>query len=453
MRHNTGRNILRTTGMRRAVVCALAALIGTGFLNTSTAQAAPRNDRPAIDGLWNAGFECTPERPGARHGGFADVLQAEGSDPDPADAARLTYTFALWTIGDRSARQEFPGRNSSDNAVSTADLPSGTLVDGVSYGWQARVSDGRKSSAWSRKCYFTYDGTNPAAPVVTSVSPTAGELIEFTFSAQGDTDVAGYQFAFDRLPLQACDRNPGGLLVCADPLAGDGRVRVPAAGADVTVRLNAATSGRARLVVRAVDRAGNLSAPVEHLVWVPSSAPVVTVLNGDPRWNEDVVLKAEPREGFTGVREYTFTYGDNEPVIVPADENGAATFTFRADDPWQLSVGVSSRSANGFISDTYNWTHIFDPSPRVTTQVAPAGQESTFTFSPPPGPYEVAEYSWRIVGETSQTTVAAGADGTATVTWTAAEPGTYSVVVRARDADGQTLGDTALVDFEVPAAR
>ncbi len=48
----------------------------------------------------------------------------------------------------------------------TASLPVGSII-----GWRADASDGHFTSAWSAKCYFKVDPTNPDPPAVSAVAP------------------------------------------------------------------------------------------------------------------------------------------------------------------------------------------------------------------------------------------------------------------------------------------
>nr|BFE77341.1 hypothetical protein GCM10020092_106420 [Actinoplanes digitatis] len=76
----------------------------------------------------------------------------------------------MWPREDPEARSVHTQEHGTSGRVNTVNLPEGVLVDGKTYGWQARVGDGAELSAWSKKCFFTYDRTRPSTPVVTSAN-------------------------------------------------------------------------------------------------------------------------------------------------------------------------------------------------------------------------------------------------------------------------------------------
>lgn len=431
------------------------------------------NSVPKVDNrhLYNGGFACTPAQPYVRLGGFANVLQAVGTDADPRDERELTTEFAIWPADDPEARKVFSKQYGISGRVNTVNLPAGTLVDGESYAWQARVSDGADFSSWSKKCYFTYDGTRPTAPAVTSANypssdtgqwAPAGTPAVFTFSGNGNTDVAGFQYSWNDLGVNVCEAGGDlGQWVCRDPFSLPNTVKADAPGGSASVTLNPVNAGRQRLTVRSIDLAGNVSAPTVYEMLVRWSAPEVRVENGEPQWGQEVVLKFVPANGVTGVREYEVTLDNGEPQTRPADADGTARFSFTATNPNGHSVKVRSRSENGFVSQEGTWSAYFWPGPGVKSDiyvqtpdgspVGGVGVEGTFTFSPPPGWTDTAAYRYGFVDGEELTEVAAGPDGRATITWTPTTSGWVTLTVFAVKPDGTWSEYGNWYSFEVAA--
>jgi hypothetical protein len=241
------------------------------------------NAVPTIDNthLFNGGFACTQLKPYPRLGGFAGTLQAVGNDADPEDRSLMTSEFAVWPVGDATARTVYPSEGAAGR-VNTVRLPAGGLIDGKSYGWQSWVSDGTDFSPWSKKCFFTYDVTAPSTPTVTSNYPSggaapAGVPATFTFTGNGDKDVAGFQYSWTIMGVNTCGYSgDAGQLVCPDPLTYPDTVKAGTPGGSATVTLNPPYSGPQRLTVRAIDVAGNVSPNTVFETFVPYSAPTRT---------------------------------------------------------------------------------------------------------------------------------------------------------------------------------
>ncbi|MFG1779480.1 carboxypeptidase regulatory-like domain-containing protein [Micromonospora sp. NPDC049048] len=91
------------------------------------------------------------------------VLAAKHSDPDTAQQS-LTTWFYWWPVGGtRNETNKISQSSGNPSAVSKA-IPSGKLVDGSSYVWQARTWDGTHYGGWSGTCEFTVDATSPSPP-------------------------------------------------------------------------------------------------------------------------------------------------------------------------------------------------------------------------------------------------------------------------------------------------
>jgi hypothetical protein len=432
------------------------------------------NSPPKIDNtnLYNRGFACSQLRPYARLGDFAHVLQALGTDADTNDTGNLTMEFAVWPTSDATARTVFISEHGTSGRVGTVNLPAGTLIDGKSYGWRARVGDGADVSAWSKKCFFTYDSSSPSQPAVTSANyppsgsgehAPAGVPAEFTFSGNGDKDVAGFQYAWGDLGVNGCEASGDvGQWVCPDPLSYPNTVKADVPGGSATVTLSPTGSGPQRLTVRSIDLAGNISPTRVYDTFVPWSSPEVQVENGPPEWGQEVLLKFVPASGVVGVREYQITLDNGEPETRQAEDDGTAHFSFVATNPEGHRLTVRSRSDNGFVSPETTWSTYFDPWPGVRSDiyvypedgspVGGVGVEGTFTFSPPPGWTDTAAYRYGFSDDGELTDVAAGADGRATVTWAPETSGWVTLTVYAVRADGTVSDYANWYSFEVAAA-
>ncbi|GIF01474.1 hypothetical protein [Paractinoplanes rishiriensis] len=397
--------------------------------------------------LYTSGFGCTQLKPYPKYPG--GLLEALGTDADADDDPRMRVEFAIWPVGRPEERTTLTDTAFPAGRVASVRVPEADLVDGTSYAWQARVTDGVDTSPWSRKCFFSYDGIAPTAPAVTSDFPEgtwgpAGKLPTFTFDGQGNKDVAGFQYGWWGLGVDVCSAEGDvGQTVCTPPFSGPGTVRANTPGGTAAVTLNPDASGPIRLVVRSVDAAGKVSPTVTTTVYISSSEPNVEVDSGTPVWNREVRLKLTPRSGIA-VTEYEIQRrGVDGTETRTADESGTAYYAFTATEMGP-HITVRSISPDGFRSAPSTWQHHFDPAPGVTSDIYDStstvptggvGVEGTFTFSPPPGWAEVATYRYRF-GRGAQTEVEAGPDGTASITWTPTESGSVELTVHAVRADG-----------------
>ncbi|MDG4778045.1 hypothetical protein O7614_32160 [Micromonospora sp. WMMD961] len=430
------------------------------------------NSVPQIDTahLYNGGLPCTQLAPYPRIGGFASILEAVGSDADEYDERAVETEVAIWPKANPDARQVFTGEHGLTGRANRVNLPEGTLVDGTTYVWQARATDGADYSPWSKKCFFTHDRTAPVEPTITSANypqDSTGEAAPtgvspvFTFSGNGDKDVAGFEYSWRSLGGHGCSASGAyGQLECTHPLDQPGSVRANTPGGSATVTIDLIGSGPQRLSVRTIDLAGNVSETVEYRTLVPRVEPEVRVENGTPEWGQEVLLKFVPAPGVTGVRDYEITLDGGTPETRDAQEDGTAFFSFFATNPNGHHLKVRSRSDNGFVSPEANWSTSFYPGPGVKSDVysSPDGSavggvgiEGTFTFSPPPGWTDTTAYQYSFNGA-EPTEVAADANGRATITWTPTAIGYVDLTVYAVRADGTVSDYPNWYSFEVAAS-
>ncbi|MFI6239152.1 hypothetical protein ACIBEF_04660 [Micromonospora sp. NPDC050795] len=430
------------------------------------------NSVPQIDNahLYNGGLPCTQLTPYPRIGGFAGILEAVGSDADEYDERAVKTEVVIWPKANPDARQVFTGEHGLTGRANRVDLPEGTLADGKTYVWQARVTDGADYSPWSKKCFFTHDRTAPVEPTITSANypqdstgeagPTGVSPV-FTFSGNGDKDVAGFEYSWRSLGGHGCSASGEyGQLECTHPLDQSGSVRANTPGGAATVTIDLIGSGPQQLSVRTIDLAGNVSETVEYRTLVPRVEPEVRVETGTPEWGQEILLKFVPAPGVTGVRDYEVTLDGGTPETLDAQEEGTAFFSFVATNPNGHHLTVRSRSDNGFVSPEGNWSTSFYPGPGVKSDVysSPDGSavggvgiEGTFTFSPPPGWTDTTAYQYSFNGA-EPTEVPADANGRATITWTPTATGYMDLTVYAVRGDGTISDYPNWYSFEVAAS-
>ncbi|WP_433551260.1 carboxypeptidase regulatory-like domain-containing protein [Micromonospora zamorensis] len=103
------------------------------------------------------------------------LLSAKQSDPDSSQQS-LTTWFYWWPLGSSRNETNKISLASGNPSAVAKQIPSGKLVDGTTYAWQARTSDGLTDSDWSGTCEFTVDSTPPKEP---------GGLTSTTYSSGG----------------------------------------------------------------------------------------------------------------------------------------------------------------------------------------------------------------------------------------------------------------------------
>lgn len=411
---------------------------------TSVGLTVRYNSAPSINPTdrYNGGFPCVKSAPFPRLNW--NLLQARGSDPDVADGNSLKYGFAVWPQDDPAARIELSD-DRAYNYFGRAEVPADSHVDGRTYLWQARVGDGVATSPWSETCGYVVDRTAPSAPQVSSPNypPSGsgqpgpiGQPAKFTFSGNGDTDTAGFEWTWDTFSVPGCDSLEFGRLECHDPFEGRDTVRADVPGGSATVSLMV-SSGPARLRVRSIDAAGNRSTPVSYEIFVPAGAPAITVVGDQPEWGKPVTLRFAAYPGVEGTVDFQYSVDNAAPQVVAAGADGTATISFTAGNVNGHYVTVRSRSANGWVSPENSWHHHFDLRPTVRSEVYPGGDtptggvgvEGTFAVTPAPGLTDLSGFMYAFAWDQELTFVPLAADGTATITWTPAESGFHDLEI------------------------
>ncbi|MFI6823549.1 hypothetical protein ACIBJE_21790 [Micromonospora sp. NPDC050187] len=350
-------------------------------------------------------------------------------DHDSAHAERLTATFAWWPADRPADRTERTTSWQSSGLSFRYDVPEGLLADGETYVFVVRATDPNGAvSIWSPECRFTVDTTSPVTPTVSSTDyPDENDWYggpgipgEFTFGANGSTDTVRYRYSL-----------PSGAFA---------EVAADEPGGSATVSIAPLRDGPQYLSVQALDRAGNISAVTNHYFRVRTTSP--TIVDGNPTagFGEARTLTFQPR--MENVVEYTYRLNDGPEQTVAAGTDGTATVTITPTKPGWNDVDVRSRTVDNLPSGEANHRFYLATKPTVSSVEyplntpltgAPAGTPGTFVFQP--GMPGVTEYVYSIAFGPAQT-VAAGPDGSASMSYTPPTSKIYRITVYGRTADG-----------------
>ncbi|MET7966838.1 DNRLRE domain-containing protein [Micromonospora sp. NPDC005305] len=397
------------------------------------------NAAPDVPGkLTVSGLACAE---GLRIGTTTPTFSAEVTDPDRVDGFvgdQVTATFAWWPVDRPAERTEWTSYAMYAPARFDYSVPPGLLVHDRTYAFTVKAADQQAGSEWSPECRFTVDTKVPPPPTVTSTEYPAGWAFpghggpgipgRFTFTAPGADDVAGYRWG------------PSGATtyVAADT------------SGTATITWTPTDYGLKRLYVQAVDRAGNRSPLTTYQFTVRNTAPTVTDGNPDGRLGQARQFTLAPN--MTDVVEYVWRLNEGAEQTVPADAEGRATVQVTPEVAAN-TLHVRSRTRDGQLSGDAGYRFTVRTEPTVTSAQwpldgavgAPVGSEGSFVFTPAMD--GVTEYVYSFdYGE--QETVAAGADGTATVRYTPTAAYQHSIQVFSRTGDGVESA-TAYRSFQV----
>ncbi|AGZ46480.1 hypothetical protein AFR_41130 [Actinoplanes friuliensis DSM 7358] len=223
----------------------------------------------------------------------------------------------------------------------------------------------------------------------------------------------------------------------------DGDKTTVPAGTDGTATVTVTPDQVGTTEVHVISRttSGQLSTRTDYRIHVPT-APTVTSPDFPEDGSDDLPLVGEQvtftfHPGMAGVTEYVWKVNGRAEQVVQADADGTATVTWTERDDSNITVQVTSRTADGLESEATSSDFILRwHAPTVQsadyrewgTSGGP-GIAGTFSFSPA---YEgVTAYTWRL-DDGQEHTIPAAADGTATLTWTptAEQTGWHTLTVR-----------------------
>ncbi len=217
----------------------------------------------------NPGGKCVYSPPPAVR--VPPTISAVLHDPDSADAKKVYAEFgASWDGGQKWTSGKIGPKTTGSTFQVT--LPS-TIPEKKTINWYVRTWDGYQYSPWSyagdaTACYFTYDKSVPAAPVLSSTAypqsdpenendpwyDGVGRYGRFT-AQSSSSDVVKYWFGVNSNPTSANERKPG------------------SPGGPVTIDIAPDHAGPNYLTVKAFDAAGNSSEIGRYVFRVRAGSP------------------------------------------------------------------------------------------------------------------------------------------------------------------------------------
>ena len=443
-------------GARTRAALASAAAIGLSLLLANPAHAAGGTPTTPTE-LFNAYQACSTDAnaPVYVAGRVGLVVEGITGDTD-AGVSNLTEQFQLWPVSDptqvttASRTYATPGSEASTNL-------GGPFADGQTYVWQARTVDaGGGASDWSVPCYVADDDTAPTVPTVTSANYVqgqqnqAGAPVQFTFDANGVSDVAGFEYSWNgslSVPVVTIGANG---IPSFDPYSSSGFVRADALGGSATVNLVPTDgSGFETLTVVSLDRSLNESRSVTYNFLLKQDTPTVTQVSHPKQFGKPATFELTPDPGIEAaspVVSYTVEHTTAQAqttTTVAASAKGVAKLDIPMNGIYGDSLIVTSTSANGWVSERQFWNNGYvDTSPTVTSDVytengsaGGVGVPSTFTFTPKVK--GVASYTYSFGDQT--VTVKAHGQGATKISWTPSQSGWYDLDVYATTKDGIQL--------------
>lgn len=409
-------------------------------LNVTLVNRPPR--KPTELAVWNSDTPCSDDFTVNRN--FS--VFAKMSDPDTNPDDLLTPAFEFWNTATPAATTAMPTsvQSGGSGLYGVGSVLAQNLPDGR-YGWHGRVFDERAYSPWSDACYFTVDRTAPAtAPTVSSPdfpenSPVpTGEVDTngtFLFTAAGVADVAAFEYGADRFSMH--------------------RVSADEVGGAATVRWAPRGPGAQTLLVRSVDRAGNVSPDRVYRMNVRDLRVSDSTVSREPDPSGALALVVRLRfttQAGNGIASYAYRIGEGPEQTVAAAPGGTTDVTLPPLKPGRYEMTYTGRDAAGKDITFANQTSFnAADDPTVTSDgVYPingpegggVGVPGTFTVIPRiPG--HATEIRWS-VGGTESGSALVGPDGRATFTWTPTRAGSQYLSVNAVYAVDQRSWSTSV---------
>ncbi|MFJ8489010.1 hypothetical protein ACIRBZ_11680 [Streptomyces sp. NPDC094038] len=450
-------------GARSRAVFATLGTLGLSLAAAVTPASAAGGTLTTPTQLFNGYRNCSTDanRPVYLPAGNNVVVEGIPGTTDTTGSSVVGVRYQAWPVTDPSQAETVTRDRATPGSEATSLLPDDMLADGQTYAWRAQTVAGGTASDWSAPCYVTIDDTRPAG-VPTISSPNyppdrwnqGGDPVTFTLNANGDDDVTGFQYSWTQpVPvIVLADFDDHGIPQPRDPYADPAHfTRVDAPGGSATIDLVPPYGGGpVTLWVRSLDRALNPSETTSYRFYVSPTPPTITPADPSPGFGETTTLTLRPDTGLqskspvVSYSVHTFGGPDGDKNFdVAAAVDGTATTELTLDGIAGEHVQVTSRSANGWVSDPASWGVDYDTTPTVASDVYPengsgggAGRPAVFTFTPKA--QGVVSYTYSFNAE-PEITVAAGADGIASIDWTPDSDRPYDLQVYATTRSGIQL--------------
>ncbi|MET8953609.1 hypothetical protein ACWEQN_29675 [Streptomyces sp. NPDC004129] len=443
-------------GARSRAVLASLGTLGLALAVASPASAAGGTPTTPAQ-LFNGYRSCSTDTDRPTYVWAGTGLVVEGI-PATTDNSSLSVQYQVWPVADPTQITTVTRDHAAPGFEAPGQLPSEALADGQTYAWRAQTVAGGTASDWSAPCYVAIDDTRPAnAPTVSSPNyppdklNQGGQPVRFTLSANGVDDVTGFEYSwYQPLPVISTTMGDHGIPQPLDPYSDPTHfTRADAPGGSATLNLippdGLGTGGT--LVVRSLDRAYNVSETTSYSFLVSSTAPTVTPDAPSPEFGRPATFTLRPDaalQSTSPVVSYSVhTVGSpdgDKTVDVKAAADGTAQVKLTLDGPNGESLQVTSKSANGWVSNAGSWSSSYDTTPTVASEVYPenawdggVGVPGTFTFTPKVK--GVVSYTYSFDGE-PEVTVAAGAHHAASIDWTPTSDGPAGLTVYATTRSG-----------------
>lgn len=446
-------------GRSRAAVVSLAAL-GVGVALASPAIAATAAPSTPID-LFNGYRACSTDVDSPTYLSSSGGVLIEGLSPETdSSTAPITVQFQVWPTDDSTQTTTFSQQRVHPGDEGSTRVPQADLADGRTYAWRAQAVGTDGASEWSASCYFRVDATRPAgAPTITSSNYPQGQWnqggapIQITLGAGGVSDVEGYIFSWTGegdFSVPGATIGAHGIPEWVDPYDDTAsHVRASALGGSASVSLIPPPVGFSmRLTVASLDRAYNRSPAATYEFYVNPTEPTIELLTPNPEFDGWAKLLLQPEPGLQAaspVVDYTvrFSGQTDKTINVKASADGTAHVRVKLDGTLDNGMTVTSRSADGWVSDNAFWSRSFDTTPAVGSDAYPENQTSggagvpgTFTFTPKVK--HIVSYTYSFDYGTP-VTVKAGRGHAAKVGWTPDQSGFNNLEVYATTKDGLRL--------------
>ncbi|WP_344620718.1 ricin-type beta-trefoil lectin domain protein [Dactylosporangium salmoneum] len=282
-------------------------------------------------------------------GNTAITFSANISDPDGTQ----TLLDAQFSIQDLTAGTTLasPTVTVSNNHLATVTLTASQFVDGHTYGWNVKATDGRDTSPATPTCQFKVNKQQPASPGVASTTypadttgPPIGTAATFTFTPPAGTDQPiSFVYSLNTAPPATIPGQygpfPGGTLVQA------------ATTGSTSVSITPRHFGPNILYVYGINGAGN-AGPVTAYRFT-TSAPAQPAVWGD--FTGDGI--ADQIAVGTAFRPGAWLYPGTDkaghlgaPVQIGAGGTGGAGSTSSATD-WIGAIGSATEFTGDGVQD------------------------------------------------------------------------------------------------------